>query len=124
MRAGHLGATVVASPQADLRLCAFSLLSLSFSAYLPLPFSARAAKRAKFGKNPSVDTSFLPDREREEQERKIREELRKQFLKEQEETKKEDIEIVCSYWDGSGHRTQVTVSLPAAALTALLELTF
>lgn len=70
---------------------------------------ARAAKRAKFGKNPSVDTTFLPDREREEKERLVREELRQQYLRDQEETKKQDIDIVCSYWDGSGHRTVVTV---------------
>lgn len=67
-----------------------------------------AAKRAKFGKNPTVDTSFLPDREREEKERLVREELRQQYLKDQEELKKQDIDIVCSYWDGSGHRTVVT----------------
>lgn len=70
---------------------------------------ARASKKAKFGKNPSVDTSFLPDRDREEQERKIREELRQQYLKEQERIKLEDIDIVCSFWDGAGHRSVVTV---------------
>ena len=67
-------------------------------------------KKSKLGKNPSVDTSFLPDREREEQERREREELRKEWLKRQEELKKEDIEITYSYWDGSGHRKSVTVS--------------
>jgi protein FAM50 len=71
--------------------------------------TAHSAKKAKFGKNPSVDTSFLPDREREEQERKIREELRQQYLKEQERIKLEDIDIVCSFWDGAGHRSVVTV---------------
>lgn len=64
------------------------------------------AKRAKL-KNPSVDTSFLPDREREEEERRTREELRKEWLGAQEEMKKEEIEITCSYWDGSGHRMSV-----------------
>lgn len=66
-------------------------------------------KKTKLGKNPAVDTSFLPDREREEQERREREDLRKEWLKNQEELKKEDIEIVYSYWDGSGHRKSVTV---------------
>ena len=60
-------------------------------------------------KNPSVDTSFLPDREREEEERRVREELRQEWLKKQEETKAEEIEIVYSYWDGSGHRKSVKV---------------
>lgn len=58
-----------------------------------------------------MDTSFLPDRDREEQERKIREELRQEYLKEQERIKLEDIDIVCSFWDGAGHRSVVTVSL-------------
>ncbi|KAI5121660.1 hypothetical protein M0805_002736 [Coniferiporia weirii] len=67
-----------------------------------------ALKKAKLRKNPNVDTSFLPDREREETERREREELRREWLKRQEELKKEDIEIVYSYWDGSGHRKSVT----------------
>lgn len=83
-------------------------LNLRMSCLLKI-IPARQAKKAKFGKNPSVDTSFLPDRDREEQERRIREELRQQYLKEQERVKQEDIEIVCSYWDGAGHRSMVTV---------------
>ncbi|KAF8503310.1 XAP5, circadian clock regulator-domain-containing protein [Russula emetica] len=64
-------------------------------------------QRKKFRKNPAVDTSFLPDREREEAERRQREELRQQWLKRQEDMKKEEIEITYSYWDGSGHRKSV-----------------
>ena len=67
-------------------------------------------KRSKLKKNPNVDTSFLPDREREEAERKERERLRLEWLTKQEQMKKEDIEVVYSYWDGSGHRKSVTVS--------------
>jgi len=66
------------------------------------------SKRNKLKKNPNVDTSFLPDREREEAERKERERLRLEWLAKQEEKKKEDIEVVYSYWDGSGHRKSVT----------------
>ena len=33
-------------------------------------------KKFKSNKNPDVDTSFLPDREREEEENQLREELR------------------------------------------------
>lgn len=68
----------------------------------------RATKRAKLGKNPTVDTYFLPDREREDQERKDRDELRKEWLKMQEDLKQEDVEITYSYWDGNGHRKEVT----------------
>jgi hypothetical protein len=67
-------------------------------------------KRSKLKKNPNVDTSFLPDRDREEAERKERERLRLEWLAKQESIKKEEIEIVYSYWDGSGHRKSVMVS--------------
>ncbi|KAG2176429.1 hypothetical protein INT43_005669 [Umbelopsis isabellina] len=66
-----------------------------------------AEKKQKFSKNPYVDTSFLPDRDREEVERLQREELRQNWLKKQEEIKAETIEITYSYWDGSGHRKSV-----------------
>ncbi|KIJ41274.1 hypothetical protein M422DRAFT_75632 [Sphaerobolus stellatus SS14] len=66
-----------------------------------------SAKKPKLRKNPTVDTSFLPDREREEDERRDREELRKEWIRRQEEIKNEDIEITYSYWDGSGHRKSV-----------------
>ena len=66
-------------------------------------------QRKKFRKNPTVDTSFLPDREREDAERREREQLRQEWLKRQEDMKKEEIEITYSYWDGSGHRRSVVV---------------
>ncbi|GHJ86626.1 hypothetical protein NliqN6_3028 [Naganishia liquefaciens] len=68
---------------------------------------AASAKKLKSMKNPAVDTSFLPDREREERERIEREELRKEWLARQDKMKKETIEITYSYWDGSGHRSSV-----------------
>ncbi|KAL9936125.1 hypothetical protein V8E36_004967 [Tilletia maclaganii] len=58
-------------------------------------------------KNPNVDTSFLPDREREEDDRRQREALRQEFLRKQDEMKNESVEITYSYWDGSGHRKVV-----------------
>ena len=58
----------------------------------------------KLGKNPDVDTSFLRDHEREEQENELREELRLEWEQRQEALKNEEIEITFSYWDGSGHR--------------------
>ena len=76
----------------------------------------QSVKRAKLRKNPGVDTSFLPDREREEEERRQREELRQEWLRKQEEMKQEEIEITYSYWDGSGHRKSVKVSLVLWAL--------
>lgn len=83
-----------------------------------------APKRSRLKKNPNVDTSFLPDREREEAERKERERLRVEWLTKQEAIKKEDIEVVYSYWDGSGHRKSVMVSDFTELWTQALILTF
>lgn len=54
-----------------------------------------------------VDTSFLPDREREEEERVLREKLAAEWRERQQKLKEEEIEITFSYWDGSGHRRVV-----------------
>lgn len=75
-------------------------------------FNEPLSKKAKSRKNPEVDTSFLPDREREEADRREREALRQEWLRKQEDLKNEEVEIVYSYWDGSGHRKSVSVSLP------------
>jgi len=66
-------------------------------------------KKKKMGKNPDVDTTFLPDREREERERQEREHLRQQWREEQEKIKSELIDITYSYWDGAGHRRTLTL---------------
>lgn len=60
-------------------------------------------------KNPEVDTSFLPDKEREERERIEREKIKLEWLAEQERIKAEEIDITYSYWDGTGHRGMVRV---------------
>lgn len=63
--------------------------------------------KTKVGKDPSVDTHFLPDRDREEADRRLRETLRQEWLKRQDDMKSESIEVTFSYWDGSGHRKEV-----------------
>jgi protein FAM50 len=65
--------------------------------------------KKRFGKNPTVDTSFLPDKEREAEENDLREKLRQQWVEQQSKLKNEDIEITYSYWDGSGHRRTITL---------------
>ena len=72
---------------------------------------APARKVKRITKDPKANTVGLPDRERDELDRLERERLRKQWLAEQERIKGETIEIVYSYWDGSGHRKSVEVSL-------------
>ncbi|KAM6186378.1 protein FAM50B [Rhynchocyon petersi] len=71
------------------------------------PKRAKMTKKKNLGKNPDVDTSFLPDRDREEEENHLREELRKEWEAQCEKVKSEEIEITFSYWDGSGHRRTV-----------------
>ncbi|ENN81381.1 protein FAM50 homolog [Dendroctonus ponderosae] len=63
----------------------------------------------KVKKDPMADTSFLPDREREEEENRLREELRQEWVDQQQKLKEEEIDITFSYWDGSGHRRTVRV---------------
>ncbi|KAL8613757.1 Protein fam50a [Nucella lapillus] len=66
-------------------------------------------KKKRFGMNPDVDTSFLPDRDRDEEENKLREQLRQEWENKQEQVKGEEITITYSYWDGSGHRRQINL---------------
>lgn len=70
-------------------------------------FSEPTKKKIK--KNPNVDTSFLPDREREEAENRLREELRQEWVQKQATLKDEELKISYSYWDGSGHRFSITM---------------
>lgn len=66
-------------------------------------------KHGKLGKDPTVETSFLPDSEREAEEQAERERLKRQWLHEQELIKNEPLQITYSYWDGTGHRRAIQV---------------
>lgn len=68
-----------------------------------------------------MDTSFLPDREREEEENRLREELRQEWVEQQQMLKEEEIDITFSYWDGSGHRRTVRVKKGILILFYLLH---
>jgi protein FAM50 len=59
-------------------------------------------------KDPSVDTSFLPDRAREQADAEERARLKEEWLLQQDEIKQDEIVIEYSYWDGTGHRAAVT----------------
>ncbi|KAL7069524.1 XAP5 domain-containing protein [Cryptosporidium serpentis] len=63
----------------------------------------------RLGKDKTVETQFLPDPKREAEEARKREETEKEVLKEDEELKKQIIEIVFSYWDGQGHRRSICI---------------
>ncbi|KAJ3024118.1 hypothetical protein HKX48_006474 [Thoreauomyces humboldtii] len=73
----------------------------------PLEAADQQPQAKKDKKNPTVDTSFLPDREREDAERLEREKLKEDWLEQQDKIKQDKILITYSYWDGTGHRTQV-----------------
>ncbi|TGZ38440.1 FAM50-like protein [Temnothorax longispinosus] len=47
------------------------------------------------------------DREREEEENKLKEELRQEWARKQNALKEEEIEITFSYWNGFGHHRSV-----------------
>ncbi len=90
---------------------------------------AAASKKKRLGKNPGkkktnfyfkirlafffysldVDTSFLPDKDREEEERILREKLRQEWVEKQQKLKNEEVDLVFSYWDGSGHRRSMRI---------------
>jgi protein FAM50 len=64
---------------------------------------------ATLGKDPTVRSDFLPDRDREREEQDLREQLRKEWTTHQQTLKSEPLEITYSYWNGTGHRRTVTV---------------
>ena len=63
-----------------------------------------------FGKDPTVRSDFLPDREREREEEALREQLKSEWLAQQAAIKAEPLEITYSYYNGTGHRRSVTVT--------------
>jgi protein FAM50 len=69
------------------------------------------SKKPKFvsNKDPTADTSFLPDRARDLEEESARIELEREWNSTQEKIKNENIQVVYSYWDGSGHRNKIIV---------------
>lgn len=69
--------------------------------------AAPPKKKKPLLKNPEVETSFLPDPEREREEMELREKLKQEWLAEQERIKEEILEVTYSYWDGSGHRREI-----------------
>ncbi|KAJ1442874.1 XAP5, circadian clock regulator-domain-containing protein [Ochromonadaceae sp. CCMP2298] len=60
-------------------------------------------------KCPSVDTSYLPDRARDRALSEKKEALQAEWLERQTLIKNEMLEVVYSYWDGSGHRKAITL---------------
>lgn len=66
-------------------------------------------QKKRVGMDPSVDTSFLPDKEREEFLRKKKEELAAEWRVKQNTEKNEEITVAYAYWDGSSHRKNMKI---------------
>jgi len=67
-------------------------------------------KFGKISKDSSVKTDFLPDRAKEDELQRRKEELQMNWQAEQDKVKSEPLEITFSYFDGSGHRRKTTVT--------------
>ncbi len=61
-------------------------------------------KKKQSKKDPTIDTSFLPDKERETAMIQKRLRLEQEWKQQQLQLQDEKLEITYSYWDGSGHR--------------------
>lgn len=64
---------------------------------------------AEVKKDPNIDTSFLPDKERENRMTAERQRLKNEWIANQNKLKEQLLEITYSYWDGSGHRRTVNI---------------
>ena len=70
--------------------------------------SSRGTKILSNKKDPTIDTSFLPDKDRDAAVETERQRLVEEWKQRQEQAKAEHLEVVYSYWDGSGHRRTLT----------------
>jgi protein FAM50 len=86
------------------------MLSFDVDEELGIDEEVEDIKPSKKLKNPTVETSFLPDKEREEEREREKARLEEEWRKEQERVKNEVLEVVYSFWDGSGHRRTIKVT--------------
>jgi len=76
-------------------------------------------KRKKINKNRTVDTSFLPDRERDRQDAELKIKLRKEYVEKMKELEKMHLELTFAYWDGSHHRRTIQMTRGTKIVTFL-----
>lgn len=65
--------------------------------------------RKRIGKDPTVDTSYLPDKERDAQLAAERQRLVEEYRQKEEAEKRRPLSVTYSYWDGTGHRRRIQV---------------
>ena len=105
-------------PQHDKKRPRQSVLSFSMEdgadgediAIENIPLKRSAFTSGSIKKDPTADTAFLPDRERDAAIEQAKVDLRKEWLAQQEEIKLQKLEVIYSYWDGSGHRKAITLT--------------
>ncbi|GAB0492208.1 hypothetical protein MMPV_003469 [Pyropia vietnamensis] len=109
LNGGLAGASAAALPFTGRGPGGGGVSSSSSAAALGAPDGAPPpAKRVKVGKNPTADTSFLPDRSRTVAAAAERARLAQAWHNEQAAAKAEPVTITYSYWDGRGHRRTLT----------------
>ena len=69
--------------------------------------AATTTTKTNSKKDPTVDTSFLPDKARDWEAKQARAKLEREWKDQQKHMQEEQLEITYSYWDGSGHRRTV-----------------
>lgn len=65
--------------------------------------------KKRLGMDPTIDTSFLPDKDREAEIARKKVELAAAWRAQQEREKNEEITVAFAYWDGSSHRKNLKV---------------
>jgi len=71
--------------------------------------SSAVFMKRKIGKDPSVDTSFLPDKDRDEELERDAERKKLEWLDEQERIKEEFVRVDYCYYDGTSHQKSYSV---------------
>eukprot|EP01086_Lenisia_limosa_P016158 TRINITY_DN5761_c0_g1_i1.p1 TRINITY_DN5761_c0_g1~~TRINITY_DN5761_c0_g1_i1.p1 ORF type:complete len:320 (-),score=82.66 TRINITY_DN5761_c0_g1_i1:71-1030(-) len=96
-------------------------VALSFSEDFGEEEDITPLPKKRFGKDPGVNTAFLPDKDREEKEAQERIRLREEFLAKQESLKNEKVSIAFEHWDGKGKQYEVETTKGASIKTFLKE---
>lgn len=79
-----------------------------------------AHKRRCFGKNPDVNTEFLADKDRLQQEIITKKKLIQDFYQSQQKKKEESIQVTYQYWDGA-HQPQKMLVKKGDTITEIIR---
>ncbi|VDK61757.1 unnamed protein product [Onchocerca ochengi] len=94
----------IRSTASDNKGCQKRVLSFAFDDEDEEDVVSKPLEKKRMGMDPTVETAFLPDRNREKELARLKEDLAKEWQALQEKEKNEEINIAFVYWDGSSHR--------------------